>query len=365
MVGSPPPADERKTEALARASIGGGGRTAYLRTYAAARTLLRDSSVVQAGAAANAIDDVCVEDVSLFYLDGAAHRQRRAAIAPFFTLRTIESRYRPIMERAAEHLIGRFAETGRGLLDRMAFRFAVAVAAEVIGLDHRDLEGLATRLEGVIAGDDPRKPVKNLDDEAVRLFNARDIQPAIDARRAAPREDVISRLIGHGCSDRSIRTEVRGYALAGMITTREFIVMAAWYLLERPTLFARFRDGNNQEQFAILDEILRLEPVVGFLVRQAPDGTRTAIDVRAANTDKVLAGKCPHALDTGRAAGSGLSFGDGPHRCPGAQLALHEARIFLAKLVAVPGIRLERAPRIGWFRPITSYELHSAMIACG
>lgn len=377
MEGARPPDDARKSDGLARASVGGGGRTLYVRGFADGRALLRNPAVVQAGAGADAVDKDRVDDISLFYMDGPAHRRRRAAVAPFFTLRAIETRYRPIMERTADRLIAGFVEEGSGALDRIAFRFAVAVAAEVIGLDHADLDGLATRLEAVIGSDDGKLPVKGADHPAIRLFNARDVQPAIDARRAERREDVISRLLDDGCSDRFIRTEVRGYALAGMITTREFIVMAAWHLLERPELRARFRDGVEAERFAILDEIIRLEPVVGFLARFASEeqalpgcgavaaGARVAVDIRAANVDPALAGECPHRLDPDRAAGSGLSFGDGPHRCPGAQLALHEARIFLARLLAVPGLRLERAPRMRWFKPITSYELHDAIIACG
>jgi len=59
-----------------------------------------------------------------------------------------------------------------------------------------------------------------------------------------------------------------------------------------------------------------------------------------------------------------MSFGDGPHRCPGAQLSFHEARIFFEKLFAVPGIKLEKVPSIHWYRPISGYELHDALITC-
>lgn len=378
---SPPQPDQRKTAELARQSVSGMGNTLYVRGFAAARAILRNASVVQAGAGADLIDKSRPEEISLFYLDGEPHRKRRAAIAPYFTLKAIETRYRPVMERTAEQLLAALEKAGGGLLDRIAFRFAVSVASAVIGIDHDDLEGLSARLEAVISSDDPKRPIKAAGDEAIRRFYETDVQPSIDTRRAARQADMISSLIDDGYSDGFICTEVRGYALAGMITTREFIVMAAWHLLERPALFERFRAGSEDEQFAILDEILRLEPIVGFLARRLtqdldvpgcgalPATTRVAIDVRAANLDPVVAGICPHAIDPDRprpgTSGSGMSFGDGAHRCPGAQLALHESRVFLARLAAVPGLRMEEAPGMSWFRPISGYELHAALVACG
>src|SRR5690606_25130227 len=130
-------------------------------------------------------------------------------------------------------------------------------------------------------------------------------------------------------------------------------VMAAWHLLERSDLRARFLESNEEEQIAMLEEILRLEPVASLLHRRASGegkvGALYAIDVRAANTDETVTGPCPHMIDPERArrqkaSGSYLSFGDGSHRCPGAQVALHESRLFLDRLLRLPGLRLARAP---------------------
>ncbi len=77
----------------------------------------------------------------------------------------------------------------------------------------------------------------------------------------------------------------------------------------------------------------------------------------------------PHALDPARAQpgnanGAFLSFGAGAHHCPGKQVALHESRVFLDALLRVPGIRLERAPDVGWSEILMSYELRDAIVAC-
>jgi cytochrome P450 len=57
-----------------------------------------------------------------------------------------------------------------------------------------------------------------------------------------------------------------------------------------------------------------------------------------------------------------MTFGDGPHRCPGGQVALHETRTFLDALFRVPGIRMTRPPTPSWTG--TTYELHGAIIEC-
>jgi cytochrome P450 len=59
-----------------------------------------------------------------------------------------------------------------------------------------------------------------------------------------------------------------------------------------------------------------------------------------------------------------LSFGDGPHRCPGAQVAMHETRVFIDALLRVPGIRLAKPPTLGWIEEINGYELHGAIVEC-
>ena len=100
-------------------------------------------------------------------------------------------------------------------------------------------------------------------------FYYRDVRPAIRARRLARRDDIISHLLDENYSDRAIMIECMTYAAAGMVTTREFIVMAAWHLLERDALRARFLAGTDEQQLSILEEILRLEPVASMLSRRA------------------------------------------------------------------------------------------------
>jgi cytochrome P450 len=154
----------------------------------------------------------------------------------------------------------------------------------------------------------------------------------------------------------------------------------AWHLFQRDGLRHRFLFGGEEAQFAILDEILRLEPVASMLQRRVaedmdsiagtiPADTLIAVDIRAANLDETVVGECPYAIDPDRATrvkpnATHLSFGDGRHRCPGAQVALHESRVFLDRLFRLPNIRLEREPTLRWCDALGSYELRNAIVAC-
>jgi cytochrome P450 len=162
-------------------------------------------------------------------------------------------------------------------------------------------------------------------------------------------------------------------------------VMAAQRLFERDDLRARFLEADEPHRMIILEEVLRLEPVVSVLKRRTacemaietdagpvtiPAQTLVEIDVTAANRDATAAGPCPHQLDPDRAraakvAASLMSFGDGPHRCPGAPVALQEAAIFLDQLLRVPGLRLERPPTMTMNPVSTGYELRNAVIVAG
>lgn len=373
--------DKSKSGPLAREEMAKSRRSRFFGSFEAARSMLRSPAVVQGGVGIQTLRDADPQDVTLFYLDGDAHRDRRAAIAPYFSLRAIEQRYEPVMRRCADMLIGRLERSGREDLGALTFRYAVAVTAEVLGIDYSDLDALTERFGAILDEGTGKRTTRDFDDPALLEFFAVDVQPVIDARRKEPREDVISNMIARGHNDRFIRTEVRGYAVAGMVTTREFICMVAWYLLEKPDLMERFRTADEAGQFAILDEVIRIEPVVSVLKREAvapfelPElgevapGDILAVDVRRANCSADVVGACPHSFDPEREsrmpAKSGyMSFGDGPHRCPGAMLSMHETRIFLDRLVRAPDLRLVSAPRVTWYRPISSYEIKDMVVSC-
>ena len=372
--------DDRKSAAIARAA-GSVERMRVVRTFAEASSVLRNADARQAGFLADLVSKVSVTRPPILYQHGAEHRRQRGATARFFAPRVVTSDYRALMVRTSDDLVARFQAAGRADLDDLGLEMAVTIAAEIVGLTGSDRAGMARRLNALATGM-PRnasKPAAILGfargQVRALVFFWRDVKPAIRARRRRRRADVISHLLDENYADRDILSECLTYGAAGMITTREFITMAGWHLLEDDALRAQFLSGEQSRRIAILEEILRLEPVVGQLFRRltTPSGADPkpviALDVRAANGDEAAVGACPHQLDPDRQTGDkvarpGLAFGDGEHRCPGAQVALQEAAIFLDRLLRTPGVRLARAPDIGWNPLIAGYELRGATLTC-
>ena len=348
-----------------------------VRSFAEAREILRSENMVQGGIGGDVTVDA--SQLSVFFLDGELHRRRRAAIARYFTPKAIATRYRAVMEASTEELIGAVRRTGRARLDEISFQLAVNVAAEIVGLTNSNRVGMARRIyntlsNGVAGRSDgfvSRTSHMVLAVVHAISFYLFDVFPAVRARRKNRGEDVISHLIDEKYSIKAMLLECLTYAGAGMLPTREFIVVAAWHLFEQDALRKRFLDAGEEEQIALLEEILRIEPVASVLHRKPADGSGAvcALDIRSANTDEAVTGPCPHMIDPDRArrmrvSGSYLSFGDGKHRCPGAQVALQESRIFLDRLLRVPGLRLEQAPELIWQPELMSYELRNAVVTC-
>jgi cytochrome P450 len=384
----PPGPDERRSAAIAASRVEIPSYARPARSFALVRHLLRSPAARQDLPLKGEIPGITDDQKPVIMLDGELHRRRRTSLARFFSPKAIKDHHLAVMEATTAALIADLRRTGRGQIDLMSMRLACDVAAAIVGLTDSDPEAMARRIRLTFESSptDGVPLIGPLVRKAKTIYKSLsffwlDVKPAIQARRASPRADIISHCLEMGYSDKAILVECMTYATAGMLTTREFIVMVAWYLLDRPELREAFLASEEAGQIEMLEEILRLEPVAALLYRRAeedmegPDGEtirageRFALDIRAANTDAAATGGCPHAFDAGRAerqkvAGAWLSFGDGAHRCPGAQVALHETRVFIDALLRVPGIRLERPPKVGWCDPIAGYELHGAIVSC-
>lgn len=361
-----------------------------VRGFAEARTILRSGATKQAGFGAEVFEKFLpAENPGILYKEGPGHHEQRRKTARFFTPKAVSTNYRPLMERVAESLAASLRREKRADLSQMSLTMAVQVAAQVVGLTNSRLPGMTRRLESffenqTLVETNSRLPkfIENLrfawGQRRMTAFYFLDVQPAIKARRRQLQEDVISHLITQGYNDTEILTECVTYAAAGMVTTREFINVAAWHLLEQPELRQRYLAAPEEERYEMLHEILRLEPVLGPLFRRTtadlvveskgaqvtiPQGSLVDLHIYATNADERVVGERPLELCPGRTLKEEnipsmlMSFGDGHHRCPGAYLAIQETDVLLQRLLAVPGLRIEQAPKIRWNSISAGYEL--------
>lgn len=367
-----------------------------IRSLHASRQVLRARHrSTQAGFTAEQIPRGLFRRHPILISDGDLHDQQRKDLAGFFAPTVVDERYRGLVEEAAESAVRQAVAAGRCRLDELALHYAVTVTADVVGLTSSSVPALSRRLTRVF-----RQPPFDL--TKPRLGRTRrqliaaagnallpiaqlwfaDVRPAIRAHRRQPRADVIGHLLRSGASRADILVECLTYGTAGMVTTREFIVMACWHLLEHPSLRHRYCTGTEKERLAILNEIIRLEPVVGHLYRrlhadvtvhdeeqshQLRAGDLVDLDIRAANADAVEVGAAPLDLCPGRELPrgvnpAGLSFGDGTHRCPGQPLALLETDALLTRLLAHDPW-LPSVPVLSWNELVAGYQFHAVELA--
>ena len=371
-------------------------------SFEAARQVLRSDGVRQAGFAAELTSDISVLGrPPVLFAEGEHHHEMRRSTARYFTPAAVGG-YQGMMAKFAGDLIARLAREGELNLDDLSLSMAVEVAAQVVGLTSSVMPGLEGRvMKFVEDGQDVAPPAvlgagklqpggqslvskvlgtaRSLRDQLPILsFLLLDVKPAIAARRMAPKDDLISHLLTRDYTDLEILTECVTYGTAGMVTTREFISAAAWHLLERPDLKNDYLHAPEAERYAILHEILRLEPVVSTLYRrtlqelsvggmQIPAGSVLSLDVVQANTDPALLGETAEQLCPDRGLPRGvqapvLAFGDGHHRCPGAFLAIRESDTFLRRLLMLD-VRIVTPPRVTYNETVKGYELRGFRIA--
>lgn len=367
-----------------------------IRSLAVARQVLRARDrTTQAGFTSEKIPKGYLKHHPILLSDGPLHDEQRSKVARFLAPTVVAERYTGRMEACADRLLATADAEGSCRLDDLALLYSVEVTAEVVGLTNSPVPKMARRLVTFfnqppfdIARADLGRTASQWASAAVNglvpivRFYLADARPAIRARRREPQRDVISHLIAEGYNNADILVECVTYGTAGMVTTREFISMACCHLLRDRRLQERYLAAAQAERLAILNEIIRLEPVVGHLYRRAQQPVEVAegdttwtidpghlidVCVRQANADPQALGEAPLGLCPARPLPSGvnaagLSFGDGAHKCPGQPLALLEADVLLTRLLARRP-RLVGEPRLGWDNLIEGYWLRDVELS--
>jgi cytochrome P450 len=356
------------------------------------KNILRSPYLRQDGMDAALQQRLDPEEVPLIFLDGKLHRDRRKHITSYFSPRYIKEHFEPLMRKTADRLVSELERDKQLRIDEASWQMAVTLVGELIGItrgkSHEEMKQTAKRIERCLYATKMRfmtgwrlKWAKIQRAYNTWNFMRKDVRPAVKARREQPQDDVISKLVEENYSDTAMLVDVMMLCGAGMQTTREFISMAAWHMLEKDYLREAFLAADYEGQMGILQEILRIDPIVSTLYRRAPDdlpekardeftpGQRYGVSLRDANFDPDAVGPCPYAIDLTRKERLGdqapmLSFGNGMHRCPGSPLALNETLFLMDRLLRVPGIRLASQPEIEWEPNVSTFEIRNVLVTC-
>ena len=287
------------------------------------------------------------------HLDPPGNVPYRNAITKLMTPSKLRA-WRPRIEREVDELLTPLVAKGEGDICRdFSFILPIAVLADFFRLPAHN----ARRIR--IVGSEFNMALQQRDDENVRKYSdelygiAREL---IEDRKTHPQDpevDPISSLLevrvdGAALPDDMILGALRQFLMVGIVAPTTFIASAVVHLARHPEHHTLLREDNALIPDAV-EEMLRLyTPYRGFARtarcdvevggRLVREGEVLAAVFTSGNRDEAVF-EDPDAFDLSRRKRDLLTFGRGPHRCPGAPLA----RILLE--IAIEGI-VNRTRRI-------------------
>ncbi len=280
---------------------------------------------------------------TLLTADPPVHTRFRKLVNLAFSMKrvdAIEADIRGIVER----LIAAFPADGRiDFVHDFAVPLPVAVIASQIGIADdvatvkRWSDAFADRLGGMISKERELVCAR----EVVEFQHAMKVQ--IDARRAAPSNDLLSDLVHaeiegeRPLDDAELMSILQQLMVAGNETTTSTLAGGVLLLIENPAEEARVRADRSLIP-NMVEEMLRLEsPTAGLwrVVKQdaelggvnVPGGSMMMLRFAAANRDPARF-EDPDRFDvTRKNARSHLAFGRGIHMCVGNMLSRKELAV--------------------------------------
>jgi biflaviolin synthase len=289
------------------------------------------------------------------FLDPPDHTRLRRSVAAAFTAKGVE-RIRERSRCMLDELVDELLQDGppADLTETVLGPFPIAVICELMGVPAADRHAMHTWTQLILSSSQGKQVSEKAKHEMGAYFT-----DLIGRRKGATGEDVASLLGAAVGSGEITREEAVGLAvllqIGGEAVTNNSGQMF-YLLLTRPDLAERLRTEPEIRPRAI-DEMLRYIPhrnAVGLSRIALEDVEIKGVRIRAgdpiyvsylaANRDPE-AFPDPEAIDFGRSPNPHVSFGFGPHFCPGNMLARLESELLVGTLLErVPGLRLAVQP---------------------
>ncbi|MFG3197603.1 cytochrome P450 [Streptomyces sp. NPDC048208] len=302
---------------------------------------------------------------SMLTVDGADHRRMRTLVAQALTPRRVEL-MRERIEKLTQDLLEALPEGGETVDLKAAFAYPLPmyVVAELMGIEEASLPRLKVLFEKFFSTQTPPAEVVATLTELAGIMAA-----TVTAKRAEPGDDLTSALIlasadGDHLTDEEIIATLQLMIAAGHETTISLIVNAVVNLSTHPDQRELVLSGRV-DWSAVVEETLRWStPTSHVLIRFAtedvpvgdrviPAGDALIVSYGALGRDEEAHGPSAGEFDiTREVRNRHISFGHGPHVCPGAALSRLEAAVALPALyarfphldLAVPASELRNKP---------------------
>ncbi|WP_406726888.1 cytochrome P450 [Streptomyces sp. GD-15H] len=285
---------------------------------------------------------------SMLTVDGADHRRLRTLVAQALTPRRVE-RMRERITELTEGLLDRVAEQPGEVVDlkaAFAYPLPMYVIADLMGLAEERLPRLKELFEKFFSTQTPPEEVVATLTELAGIM-----AETVAGKRESPGDDLTSALVqasenGDHLTDEEIVSTLQLMVAAGHETTISLIVNAVVNLSTHPEQRELVLAGEA-DWSAVIEETLRYStPTSHVLIRFAtedvpvgdavlPAGEALIVSYAAIGRDEQAHGPSAGVFDlTRETANRHISFGHGPHVCPGAALSRLEAGVALPALYA-------------------------------
>ena len=294
----------------------------------------------------------------MVFRDPPEHTRLRRLVGTAFTPRSIEALAEPV-SRVVDQLLDALPKNQPvDWAQQVAMPLPAYVILDLLGIPHQsyaDLKAWSDDLRAFVGSSraDPDR-YNRARHGATQLAGF--FREVIAARRAAPGEDFVSRMItardeqGSLSEDELVATCML-VLFAGHETTTHLLSNSANALLDHPDQLQRLRDNPALINPAV-EEFLRYDGPSNAITRVVSadheiggkllrSGDRVFAMVNAANRDPRRFDN-PQGLDIARQNNRHLTFGFGLHFCLGAPLARLEAQLCFAGLIQRFG-KIERA----------------------
>ncbi|MGW7281783.1 cytochrome P450 [Streptomyces sp. NPDC054844] len=289
------------------------------------------------------------------FLDPPDHTRLRSPVAAAFTARGVE-RVRERSRGMLDELVGAMLKAGppADLTEAVLRPFPIAVICELTGVPAADRHSMHTWTRLILSSSHGAEVSERAKQEMSAYF-----ADLVGLRSDSTGEDVAS-LLGAAVGRDEITLE-EAVGLAVLLQTGGEAVtnnsgQMFYLLLTRPELAERLRSEPEIRPRAI-DELLRwiphrnavglsrivLEDVVVRGVRMRA-GDAVYVSYLAANRDPEVFPD-PDTIDFARSPNPHVSFGFGPHYCPGGMLARLESELLVDTVLdRAPGLKLAVPP---------------------
>jgi cytochrome P450 len=357
------------------------GGMPYVTRWAECRAVMRDTTSFSNASGMKAPGvEIPFEDRILGELDPPAHSAVRRVMVTALTPSAVHDA-ETYMRATADELLDALARADRAdLVAAFTVPLPNRVTVHLLGFPPEDADHLAGLAKELMESE---FPLRNRTDRGVGFVNAFPefagyIDAQIDERERRISEgrggtDVVSRLVGVEIdgvrlSRTQVRAMTRNLITGGLTTTSQLLGNLLHQLLSDPALETAVRAGDDALGRAI-EESLRVSPPILFVARGCvrdtsvadeplAAGTRVVVGIGCANRDGARWDDAERFRVDREHADQHLSFGYGPHVCPGATLARAVARIGVrAVLDRYPAGTIALAPGFRFENVSTFFEI--------